>query len=266
MLRQETIPRRWIKTDRKLESDDQDWKVLVKDIKANGLKHQILVDDRYNLLDGLRRLQAFGPNDELTVIVSDDLRDTLLTMAEVPEGRTASVTRAWDLEVALVAQAKRYWAQTRTGRGGLKPAQKERVRTRQAMLAKALKRPTHWVQAVMYICKRAHGHIPCPEKFLPLARDLAKRIAEGYNVHSAVLDFHKAQESQQKRIVTERDQRTTLNSVTASLAAIVHTLEDLGPLHPKIKPSEAAEWAETMAKARGAIRRTTATIKERATT
>lgn len=266
MLRHETVPRSKIRVDRDLEPDDLEWINKGPDFYPSPMP-PILVDDQYRLLDGLRRLQAFGPKDRVPVIVSDTLPETLTVMAEVPEGRPTTPLRAWKLFLALTDQAKGYWSLTRGQKG--KPNRafgggRDSDRTKQVMMAKALKVTAHWMQGVQYVFGRADGVFQCPEELVPLAQELAKRLTEGYNVHTAQGEFRKALRGQQKRILSEREQRATLRSITSSLAAINHALDDMGPLHPRIKASDAAEWLPAFIKARRLTRTMAAILKERA--
>ena len=156
MIRRDTAYRWAIVTDRKLEPGD-DCQDLVADIKTNGLRHPILVDENLRLLDGLRRLQAFKESNEVPVVISDNIPDTMAYLKQVEH--QAKPGRVWRLFSDLDEQRARYWVTSRRGRGHGRGGinKKHRSTDTRYLIADAFGVSDHWTQAVLFLYGRNAG-------------------------------------------------------------------------------------------------------------
>ena len=263
MLRHDVEAPWAIVTDRKLEPGD-DCRDLIADIKANGLKHPILVDENLRLLDGLRRLQAFKESDKVPVVISDNIPDTMAYLKQVEH--QAKPGRVWRLFSDLDEQRARYWVTSRRGRGHGRGGinKKHRSTDTRYLIADAFGVSDHWAQAVLFLYGRNAGYYKCPEELKPLVSELVKEMDQGGNVHSARTAYIKAERDLGRRTPGPTQQRSSLRAAASSLAGIVHALRDIDKLHPSITATEATEWAPLFNAARAEIRRIASVINERA--
>ena len=264
MLRTEKVLKEEILTDRQLEPGDLEWINEGPNFYPSPMP-LILVDQNYRLLDGLRRLQAFGNLEMVPVYVSDSLVDSYTYIQAIPDGKPTTPRRAWDLFRDLELQRAQHVLKTRSLGGHGKPRRgRNKKNLSRRMIAQALGMSDHQFQSITYLYGRAYGSYGSSSDEMELALKSVKRLDAGYNIYTVIREYQEAIKEQNLRITSEREQRATLGSITASLSGMIHTLQDIGRLHPKITAAEAAQWYPTLAVARAEIRRIASIVNERA--
>ena len=262
--------------DRYLDSEDHELAALCDDIRKNGLKDPVLVDDELNLIDGLRRLQALGPTDKIDVVVTDDYVDTFEVMKlQVGKPFTKKWTprRAWDFHISTMEQRK-FHHYTRVMDKHGRPKERRSMLdvfggTKSNSISRDLMgifagQPGSWVQAIIYVYSRAYGHIVEPNLELhDLAKELVKKMDAGYNVWTARNDYEKARRRGLGRITSESEQRQTLKRSAASAASLSRVIKDISVINAGITVEEAAEYLRAFTQARTDFVTINSLLKER---
>jgi hypothetical protein len=242
------------------------------------MQDPILVDDELKLIDGLRRLQAFGPDDLVDVVVSDDYIDTMQLMllsVGKPFTRKWTARRAWEFHVSVLAQRKFHHYDRVMDKNG-KPRERRSIvssmgldRSKSNSISRELNgklagQPGSWVQAVTFLYGRAYGHVVEPDPGLQkLAVELVRKMDEGYNVWSARGEFLTAAKANKSRITSAKEQRQVLRRSVASAASLSNVLADVAVINPGITKDEANEWLRAFTKLRTDAVRMTRLLKER---
>jgi hypothetical protein len=261
---------------RYLDPEDHDVKTLCDDIHKNGMHDPVLVDDEMNLIDGLRRLQAFGPTDKIDVVVTDDYIDTFEVMklqVGKPFTRKWTPRRTWDFHVATLPQRKLHHYTRVMDKYGKPKAARSMLDAFGGTKSNSISRdligtfagqPGSWVQAVIYVYSRAYGHIVEPSlELLDLATELVKKMDAGYNVWTARNDYEKARRRNKGRISSEKDQRSTLRRSAASAASLSRVLGDISAINAGITVEEASEYLRAFTQARTDFVAINSLLKER---
>jgi len=257
--------------DRYIDPNDADLDGLIRDIRDNGLTVPILVDDKLRLIDGLRRLQAFKPDTEIDVVVTDDYLDTaeiLLRDKDLPGTRTWTPRRVWDLHLVTTEQRKRNhsnskrhnmkWGISKDGRARL------RERTLQTVLGKEMAHsvsramfvrlsglPASAIQIITFLYGRAYGETVVAPELQEFALQLVNRIDNGYNIWSAQKEYDELRGLHgQPGIVSEKEQRQVLRNSASSAMATARIVKDVGDIDSGITVEEAEQWLLSFTQAR----------------
>lgn len=226
-----------ITVDRVLHDGD-DIQALAGSIKKVGLKVPILVGPDYELIDGLRRLEALRSLGETEVeVVATSMYpvacDTI-DKARVHGVEALPLTgeRIWELTTALqplLQITKSHYARGRPKVQGSRTSAGGRP-----LLAKALGlRSEAYLQAVTQV----HRALSDPEKGAKAAEAL-ELIDEGKLTYYGAIDFMKKVTGLPGRIIKMSEQQALLGSATASLHGTIKALNQLGPLDKKFPRDE----------------------------
>lgn len=260
--------------DRAIRPDDKELEHLVADIKANGMKTPILVDEEMKLIDGLRRIQAHGPNDLVDVVVTDDYIDTMQIMKLNRTGefrRDWDMRRAWDFHNATTRQrVENHYEQVKKGarkRGagltGAMGSAKSNSISRD-LIGEISGIQSAAIQAGLYVYARAYGMVGGTEpRIVDFCRELVAKMDDGYSPYAARHDLKKIQKRGEATIVTESEQRKVLRGASASAAALARVFSDFGSISNGITVEEAEGFYSTLMRTRTELFTITKKLSER---
>lgn len=261
--------------DREIRPNDTELPDLVSDVRKRGLQVPVLVDPDLNLFDGLRRLQAFAPGDEIDVVVSDNYIDTLelLKLSNIgPFLKAWDMRRLWDFHVVTTAQRRHnHFVRKAEGNSkkqrGLAAASGDKYKTTsisRTLLAEVSGMPGATIQAGLYIYSRAYGLIEEHDpQILAMSKELVGKIDAGYNVYRARHEIRLAQLADRGSIVTESEQRKVLRSSASSARVLTQIFKDFASINSGITAEEAKEFYRALMQARTDFLVITKKLKER---
>lgn len=254
--------------DRFIDPGDDELPKLVADIKAHGLQTPILVDQDLTLIDGLRRMEAYKPGDEVDVVVTDSYVDTLEVMLkdkDNPFTRHWTTRRIWDMHRST---EKQRWNNHHNAvrlnlnhfKGKTPPLPKtirdllgttKKVSLSRDVIALLSGYTASALQTVHYIYARAYGlKGELTPELQALASDLVKRLDQGYNVYSARGEWNRAATTLKPRIVSESEQRQILRNAALSASSTGKIVTDVNEINDDISVEEAATWLRAFVQAR----------------
>jgi hypothetical protein len=230
---------------------DSDGKLLA-DIKTRGMKNPVLVikdgDETYRLVDGLRRLAAYGPKDLIEVVYADTLPETyaILKTCRDEWQQPYTARRLWDLHMSTFPQVKIHVDINRnrnyTTRAG-KPRGRKRENNTRYMMVAATGMSAHQVQCVLSLYGRAYGIIPEQEEYLPLIKEFVVRMDEGENPYVCDRELRELRQMQGQRIVGSREQRQVLEQSARTANGVIKILDQIATINDRISPEEALRLA-----------------------
>ena len=253
---------------------------LVADIKKVGLQVPVLVDDQLNLFDGLRRLQAFKPDDTIDVVVSSDYVTTMEIMLadkDRPLTRAWTTRRLWDFHRDTTSQRKSHHARSAVGslprtKAAYRPVPQtiyaalgmpKKVSLSRDLVAKISNIHQAEVQAALFLYARAYGMSEAEPGLQPLAVDLVKDLDQGGNVYTARHTYEKARRERKPNIVTEKEQRQVLRSASATAVSASRIIADVSEINKGISVEEAQMWLKGFSQARAEYYDIIKKLKER---
>ena len=268
--------------DRFLDPADLELADLVEEIQTEGLLTPILVDSQLNLIDGLRRLEAYKPDDDVDVVISLDYIETLELMIRDrnnPRTRPWTPRRVWDFHYAATEQRKAHQHAVVTSS---LPRNKSKNKTRtpdsifkfigkskrnslsREVLEKLSGYSVSALQTLIMLYSKVAGVTPEPNpRLLDLAGDLVKAMDAGYNVYSAKTAYHKAQRENLLNVTSEREQRQILRNAAASTTTTAGIVTQVADISDGITTEEAQAWLATFTQARADYWQIIKKLKER---
>jgi hypothetical protein len=217
---------------------------LLADIKARGMKNPVLVientDGTFRLVDGLRRLAAYGPKDRIEVVYTDNLKETyeVVTWYRDNWQRPHTARRIWDLHVATLPQFKVHGDTARLHSRGTGMGRRVENQTRH-MMVNATGKSSHWIQCVLTIYGRDAGLIPEQEELMPLVHKLAADMDAGVNPYTCDRDLRKARVAKGPTITGASEQRQVLGQSARTANGLIKILNQVGAINGRIPVEEA---------------------------
>lgn len=232
---------------------DDDLTNLAEDIGERGILVRLLVNQEYELIDGLRRYaaaQKIGLK-QVPVVVATSLEEaaSALDVAHKPHplSRPLTALRVWEIiqgtDPYMWQKRKEYGQATKgakkVARGEKTPGYKPVTNPSRHLLANALGgRKPSYLQSIRFVFNTAAQPGPWQQRAL-FWRD--KVVCEGVSAYSAYNHFREERKQAQYG-VSWQVQRDVLTSLPSVLAPIHKSLEGLGLIRPEIS-LEMAELA-----------------------
>lgn len=270
--------------DRFLDPADLELADLVQEIQTEGLLTPIMVDPQLNLIDGLRRLAAYKPNDEVDVVISHDYIETLELMIRDKDNPGVrfpwTPRRTWDFHHVTTGQRKAH--QHVVVRSSLPRYKGKKVRTpdsilrfigktsRNSMSREVIEKLSGYsvsaIQTILFLYGKVAGINPEPNPMLlALADDLVKAMDTGFNVYSAKTAYRKAQMTERLNVTSEKDQRQILRNAATSTMTTAGIVTQVADISDGITIEEAEAWLATFMQARADYWHIVRKLKERIT-
>lgn len=257
--------------DRFIDPGDDELPDLVADIKAHGLQTPILVDRNLALIDGLRRMEAFKPDSEVDVVVSDNYIDTLEVMIKDrsnPFTRSWTTRRVWDFHQATTKQrtenhhnavrlnmhhfkGKKSQNLPRTLSDLLGVNKRKRVSLSRDAVGKISGYAPSAVQVITHLYAKAQnlsGELS-PDRHA-FAVDLVKRLDQGLNIYTARVAWEKTSERRQPQISSRSEQQQILRNAAIAASTTGKILTDITGISDDISVEEAEGWLRSFTQAR----------------
>ena len=242
-----------IPEDRSIRSEGLD--ELVADIKARGMQTPILVDKDMNVVDGVRRLHYYSPDEQVDVVRTDDYDDLFDILDKARDEWQLPYTprRIYELHQALkpLSLESRNGNVANANRKRL-AGEKRRAGVRHGLTRKQMARVSgiseHTIQVVVFIYARASGEIyeHNPENSY-LAESFVTEIDAGtMSPHTAYRLYRTAASTGPRTTLSASEQRRAMSSVNQSLNALMRTLRDIGPIAAAVTPAERKDWVRTL--------------------
>lgn len=258
------VPIGQIVTNRKLDPED-DISGLVQDVRKNGLSVPILVDGNWNLIDGLRRLEALrilgNTKVEVTATSMFPVACELIKRARehAVEALPLSPRRMWEIHQALkpvLTATKSHFMTGRRRGAGSKGSSGGRP-----LLSLALGLPSESsLQAVTQVYRTATNE-PNSEKGRKAKEAIRMLEAGEITVYGAV-SFMTSNQGLKGNLKKYKEQRDVLEGAIAAMRGIVRGLQDLGPLDPKWPLEDAQLKLKELTRLRGQFYRFIRTYDE----
>jgi ParB-like nuclease family protein len=261
------VPIGAIRTDRKLEPDDDisestlAWEIR----KSGGLEVPILVDGNYNLIDGLRRLEALRALGHTKVEVT---ATSMFPVAceHIKRAREHGVgavplspRRIWEIHQALkpvlTATKSHFMTGRRKGTGAKGSA------GGRPLLAMALGLGSESVlQAVTQVYRTAanEGNSEKGKR----AKEAIRMLEAGETTVYGAVAFMTSNQGLKGNLRKYHEQKDVLDNAIASMRGIIRGLQDLGPLDPRFPLQEAQTKLKDLARIRGQFYRFIRTYDE----
>jgi hypothetical protein len=248
----QVVPIDLIVNDRERSPED-DLLPLIKSIKKVGLKMPILLDNKMQLIDGLRRLRVLqlqGVTD-VPVVISSDLDTSCKVITETREHGVAAQTitprRTWEVFSALTEQQRERGHLMRKRRVGVPRGQSLiPVMRSRALIQEALgiaKESYLAVSVLLY--KTAHENTN--EHLAATYATILEKLERGeLTLYEARGEFSKVNEGKivdPHELATGSDaQRDALGTALSQLRGTIHGLARIGEIHPKLQQAELQLW------------------------
>lgn len=231
-------------TERVLDKDD-DIVPLAQHIAREGLQVPILTNSGLNLIDGLRRLEAVRTlgweyvEVTATAIYTAACHNINLARVEGTLAKEPTPSRIWELyrDLQELVPHTRALAQRGNPRGrydgGLRPA------LRQALGMTS----DSFLQAVTQVFRMAEEN---PGRRGDIARASVEKIKAGQMTVYMGAESIRMPRGTWDTKVSASQQRQSMDGLVATLIALGHTLDQFGPLGPKITKEEIEGWLAPM--------------------
>lgn len=237
---------------RELAPDDTNIPALAKSIKRNGQRVPILINQNFELIDGLRRIEAIRLNGGTIVRT---------TIAESFEAAIEELNQSrLDGEFWRKPTPRRVWEINES----LTPYVKRRIRAnRQQLRGKPqhskLENPVIPARTLLY---QAFGH--SSDSFLgeaihiwnlannaedwrsEYARQLAEAVERGEVALFGVRARLERAEIFRGDIVAPAEQRRVMNNFVTHMDGLLKSVEGMGPLHPKTTKNQKTIWLKDL--------------------
>lgn len=267
MLETVILPIKKINTTRKVkDSLKKEQLALATSLTKKGQLTPILVDESYNLIDGLRRMRAAEQTGftDIVAVVSTSYDESIATLAVAHEPSNACLVpltplRIWELSCALKDQM---WA--RVGKLRLEAIKGNYVGSRDNQARTALANALHLpaggtlISTINFFYART-GFTDEVGAFARLA--VKKMESEEWTPYSAKKAYERWNRERGRKS-DEATQRQILSRAAIALTGIMRPLSDVGALHHGLTDDELYLWVQQLHDARSVLTTTINKIRK----
>lgn len=224
---------------------------LAVDIKEHGQQIPVIVNQKFELIDGLRRIKAIRLNggDKVSTVVGTTFDEVIAVLQQSRqhgvEWRKPSPKRLWELNQALAPYVRRRTLENKKQLVG-KPAHSKMEKTlvsSRLVLSQALglgNSESHLGESV-HLWNLVHK----PEDYrYELAKELAEAVERGEVPLHGVRSRLERAEIFHGDVLTPGEQRQLLQAFILSLSGVVKSVQRIGPLNRKIPKRELRSYLE----------------------
>ncbi len=232
-----------IKIKRALHPLEDGIPALAEHIKKHGQKVPIALSQTFELIDGLRRIEALKllGHDTAAAVICESLEDITAELSRSRQGilyRAPTPRRIWEINESCAPYVQRRLREQRKSLRGLPQHSRMPVRQKSArdLLVEAL-----GFNSDSYIGESIHvwnvAMNPDDHRY-EMARDLADRVERGEITLHAVRNRMERAAMFSGDVLTPGEQRNMLKAFIMNLRAVILAAQRMGPLNPKVSKEE----------------------------
>jgi len=232
-----------IKVKRALHPLDDGIAELAAHIKKHGQKFPIALSQTFELIDGLRRIEALKllGHDTAAAVICESFEDITDELGRSRQGilyRTPTPKRIWDLNESCKPYIERRLRESRKSLRGLPQHSRMPVRMKPArdLLVEALGfNSDSFIGESIHVWNIAMD--PDDHRY-EMARELAERVEQGeFSLHGIRSRMERSAIFSGD-VLTPGEQRNMLKAFIMNLRAVILAAQRMGPLNPKVPKEE----------------------------